>query len=305
LTTFGRLTVGVATHLVSEATLAEVAEACRRIDAEATFGSLEQLQVSGADILIAALGAGRRLVPDEYLSFVSRCCPEASLLLLCEEALVRPFVSLSEGRVTLVGPNADAETIYHRLRVLLAERAPAYGSGAGQASASWWAAGSRSLAHLPAPADEHGSLTLAFELGFAGELASAVSPAHTLDPKRCLEQVFSNSLDVGTGVLHFAPAEQEWLVCWPNLPGTLWLLSPLRLPPLSDLSGSHGGRGRARLPAASGDIAIALSGPPREDSTRELLRGLAAKASFGGPAVFDAVSASLPSDAWVSVVEVR
>ncbi|HYQ01842.1 MAG TPA: hypothetical protein VER96_24380 [Polyangiaceae bacterium] len=273
---FNRLSVGVATQLISEVTIAEVAEACRRIDVETTFGTLEQLELCGADILIAGLRAGRRLVPDEYLSFLSRRSVEASLMLICQEALVRPCVSLSQGRVTLVGPDPDAETIYNRLRVLLAERASPHGSGAERAAPTWWVADSPCFGRTtPACGDEHGSLTLAFELG--GE----------------------------TGVLRFAPAEQEWLVCWPPVPGTLWLLSPLRLPPISDLSGSHGGRGNTRLPAASGDIAIALSVPARDDSTSELVRGLTAKATFGGPSVFDAVSASLRKDAWVSVVEVR
>jgi hypothetical protein len=304
--TFSRLTVGVSSHLLSEATLAEVAEACRRIDAETAFGTLEQLELCGADILICGLNAGRRLVPDEYLSFISRRSADASLLLLCEEALVRPFVSLSQGRVTLIGPNPDAETIYHRLRVLLAERGATCGAGAEQAAPTWWAADSRSTGLArPARDDEHGSLTLAFELGADDEQARPISSLQTLDAARCLEQVHSNTLGASTGVLHFAPAEQEWLVCWPSVPGTLWLLSPLRLPPMSDLSGSHGGRGCTRLPAASGDIAIALSIPACDESTVELVRGLTANASFGGPSVFDAVSASLRKDAWVSVVEVR
>ena len=271
-----RLSVAVSTQLLSEVTIAEVAEACRRIDVEATFGMLEQLELGGADILIAGLTAGRRLVPDECLSFLSRRSADASLVLICQETLVRPFVSLSRGRVTLVGPNPDAETIYNRLRVLLAERATTHGFGNEQAAPTWWVAdGPSSGRARPACGDEHGSLTVSFELGTV------------------------------MGVLRFAPAEQAWLVCWPNLPGTLWLLSPLRLPPMSDLAASHGGRGDIRLPAASGDIAIALSVPVRDESTSELVRGLAAKAAFGGPSVFEAVSALLQKDARVSVVEVR
>lgn len=272
---FRRLSVGVSTNLLSEIATSEVGEACRRIDAETTVGSLEQLELSPVDVLIAGLGAGRRLVPDEYLSFISRRSADASLLLICQETLVRPFVSLSEGRVTLVGPNPDAETIYNRLRVLLAERASEYGSGAEHASSTWWVADRPSAGRGSPSVDAQGSLSLAFELG------------------------------ASTGMLQFAPAEHEWLVRWPHVPGSLWLLSPLRLPRMSDLSASHGGRGNTRLPAASGDIAIALSGAVPHDSTSELVQGLASKATFGGPAVFDALSESLRNDARVSVVEVR
>ncbi len=284
--------VGVVTQRVSEAILAEVADACRRIDAEVSFATLEQLELCGADILVAGLGAARRQVPDEYLSFVSRRSPDASLLLLCEDQLVRRFVSLSEGRITLVGPNADADTIYHRLRVLLAERKNRHGDGLECAAPAWWAGHSRGFGRTqPAPDHEQGSLTLAFSLGADVEPAPPASTPALVDS--------------GTGVLFFSPAEQQWLLSWPDIPGTLWLLSSLRLPPMSDLSASHGGRGSARLPAATGDIAIALSAPPRDDSVLELVRGLTQKAPLGGPAVFDALSSSLAQDAWVSVVEVR
>ena len=294
----------MATPWLPEAALLEVAAACKRLDVETSFASLEQLEGVGVDILIGGLSAGRRVVPDEYLSFVSSAAADASLLLLCEEALVRPFVSLSEGRITLIGPNCEAETLFHRLRVLLAARAGSHGSRTEQAGACWWVADSRGAGGLGAARSEaQSALTLAFDLEDAPTKATDVSAE--LDADLCLELALSDSLGADTGVLHLAPSAQEWVVCWPQLPGTLWLLSPLRFPPLSDLSVSHGGRGRTRLAAASGDIVLALAGTPELGSAEEIVRGASEKAQFGGPSVFDAISARLPDDAWVSVVEVR
>ena len=188
--------------------------------------------------------------------------------------------------------------------MLLAERAEAHGSSTEHARASWWYADTRgSGGPRPARRDEQDSLTLAFDLDDGPTKATA--PADELDADLCLELALSDTLGADTGLLHLAPSAHEWVVCWPPMPGTLWLLSPLRFPPLSDLSESHGGRGRTRLPAASGDIVLALAAAPRLDSAQALVRSAAAKAKFGGPSVFDALSASLPKDAWVSVVEVR
>jgi len=297
--------LAVAQEQLSAAKIAVVKAACSRAGIEAALCSRQQLERERADVLVGVIRAGQQRIPQEYLEFVDKCSPEASLLLFCEQALAQPFVSLSEGRVTLLGPDSDEDSVYCRLRVLLAERGVASSARVEKAAPSWWLADTRTEAATEASVNgAEGSLTLTFSLpGPSRSARDAKIPA--LDAQASLRAALSGSLAPDTGLLHFAAAEQEWLVAWPARPSTLWLLSSLRLPMVSDLSLGHGGRGSMRLRAASGDIALAVS--TQSDDAQSLVRGLLSRLIHGGPAVFDEVSQALAQQtaAWATVVEVR
>ena len=70
--------------------------------------------------MLAALAPGEREIPERLVRFVTRERPGCPLLLLCRESLVRPTVTLQNGRVTLVEPPFSVRRIASRLRVMLA-----------------------------------------------------------------------------------------------------------------------------------------------------------------------------------------
>src|SRR5262245_15044422 len=70
-------------------------------------------------LILAALPAGERTIPAEVADAVDAGFPAAPLLLLCDEPLVRPTVSLQQGRVTLLGHPLTREKISGRIRTAL------------------------------------------------------------------------------------------------------------------------------------------------------------------------------------------
>ncbi len=235
-------------------------------------------------LVIAGLPASERRIPAEYLEFIERAAPLASLLLLCDEPLIRTSVSLCEGRVTLVASSAKPEVLGARLRVLLAEPAGSAAAGRERACAHWWAAADASAGSSPLVSEAEGSLRVAFELS---EPPAGARPAPAL--------------------LRLSARADAWQIEWPDAPGTLWLLSSQRLPVVSDLAAAHGGKGPVQVRAASGDIALAVTRRVGRALSPSALKDLSAHAAGGGPPVFDAVQKQFQgqADGRVAVVEVR
>src|SRR6266540_3027667 len=110
-------------------TLQVLGDACARAHARLwVWGSPAEAE-TWPSVVVAALSAGSRQIPDSIIDVADRRYPGTQLLLLCDEPLVRPTLTLQQGRITLVEPPATVERMTSRLRLLLArdprERAPA------------------------------------------------------------------------------------------------------------------------------------------------------------------------------------
>jgi hypothetical protein len=286
---------------------AAVEEACARVGAR----SLDLGRPTGEGpaplAAIAALPPGERQIPERLLRLLTGEYPDASLLLLCRELLVRPSVTLRNGRVTLIEAPLTARRIASRLRVLLASDAPAVSHGElacleHQRPGYWlgalvpvehesdlsWLDQRRGLtALIPAP-DEPSAPD---RLGRASALV-----ARGGDPERLGQSLLE--LVGNTGLVHLGPRGDEWLFYWPG-PQPLWLCSPQRLPAFWDLAATaeESATRCFRVPAASGDVALALAAPPAgwpAEAARPGLPGqlpveLRDAVADGGPALLDQI----------------
>ena len=107
--------------------LSEAQEACQRAgalpipwDGQAPLPELPRELAAQPLAVLGALASGERQIPEDLLRLCTRDRPGASLLLLCRESLVRPTVSLQNGRVNLIEPPFSVRRIASRLRLMLA-----------------------------------------------------------------------------------------------------------------------------------------------------------------------------------------
>jgi hypothetical protein len=231
-------------------------------------------------VVVASLGSKERRVPVDCQRFLERFAPKASLLLICDEPLIRSNICLADGRINLVAWTSGISAIAGRIRVMLAQKKQSDASDCEIATANWWAA-------------------CRFEL--------AVSPFQRAPQGRLLTQFSLEAAPSNQGCLELFPETNTWQLEWPVSKKTLWLLSSERLPRVSDMAAIHGGKGRVSLRAVSGDIAIAVTSSVGQALSNEVLREIGEQLTCGGPQVFETMSLRSRDciSAGVVVVEVR
>lgn len=264
----------------------------------------------GVALVVAGLRAGERRVPEEIARFMDASWPDTPLLLVTDEPLRQPVLSLVRGRVTLMGQSALGEQGRAVIDALLRDERVdvAAEADAGEATARGTPGGIHSreqlrarfwLARLAAqedPAAGGPRLPPVLESPRWGLLA-AVTPAEEAAPVALDEELFellrradraaAATLAArlpGAGAVMFSPVAEEWTVFWP-LSWPLWLLSSARLPRQWDLGlqARAADPAIARLPAHRDDVVMALSNVcPDEQQVLEALPG-------GGPALLAAL----------------
>jgi hypothetical protein len=281
--------------------------------------------------VLAALPPGERQIPERLVRLVTEERPGAQLLLLCRESLVRPSVTLQNGRVTLVEPPFSVRRIASRLRVLLA-------AGAGQSAAPFqpddivirehrraghWMGVLSSAAEIPwAPAiDQTRGLTAVVRAAPA-PAGEALGPVVDLlvaggEPDD-LAAALPHLLGDDAGVIHLPARGDEWLLFWPRPERPLWLCSAQRLPPCWDLAATaqESAGCCVRIPAAGGDVVVALAAGLSDWALGAASPGvpalvpseLAETVADGGPALLEAIAdrmRSHPGPAGALVIEAR
>jgi hypothetical protein len=283
-----------------EGALSEAREACERAgalaipwDGQAPLPELPQAAAGQPLAVLGALASGERQIPEDLLRLCTRERPGASLLLLCRESLVRPTVSLQNGRVTLIEPPFSVRRIASRLRLMLAppgaergeeERTSLIGEAASalvtvhqhQQAAYWVGALARegpqpeSSGPLPPALLEEGrGLTVLVPA------PGAPSPPPLQVGERCTRAAdivlgggdaetlggrLREALGDSAGLLFLSARGDEWLVYWPAVAWRVWLYSTQRLPSWWDLGSTAAGGGARclRLSACSGDVVLML-----------------------------------------------
>lgn len=325
-------TVVVASHRMPEALLGDIVNACEKANVRrflwtgdaAGSGSpatqlVSWLAATGAPppaLLIAWLAAGERRVPDDIVELMTRSMPTISLLLLCEEPLVRPSVTIQSGRVTLLSAPLNTGRIASRIRALTANSVSATGSlvGTGRGDVMMGPVRTRERQHangwvgaVACSGDGAEGMPLVLQ-GMNEGLTALVridpgAPAmgeaeatriadamRREEPDEDKERALRDLLGGGYGVLHLAPDGEDWIFYWPAGPEVpLKILSPMRLPNSYNLSRALGRSGSLmmRVPAASGDVVVALSNQSGAD---EELSGALGE---GGPAILDILTGNL------------
>jgi hypothetical protein len=284
-------------------------------------------------LAISTLAPGERRIPDALARLMTHDAPGLPLLLLTHDELVRPTVSLQEGRVTLLGPALTAERISARVRILLADHDAGSTAGTmpfGVGSRARCRATEQTTPHaylgtfstggLEGDAAEHaplvevaedGGVTVLLSVSGAPSFEHLARTAEALGPSGVTpstsqalgadedderrEILLSNAIGASTGMIHCSPT-LEWLAHWPEPTFGLLLSSATRLPPVWNFADALG-RGQhtsLRLPGATGDVLLALWGLPWAARPFDQHRLLAA-AHVGGPQVLDLLVSALNS----------
>lgn len=96
-----------------------LAAACEQVGAQLSFrSSPDDPAPEQPALLVAVLPAGERTLSADLVGELE-AHGELSLLLLCEEELVRPTLAIQEGRIVLLEPPLTASRIAARLRLLM------------------------------------------------------------------------------------------------------------------------------------------------------------------------------------------
>jgi hypothetical protein len=298
-----------------------------------------------AALVVAPLRAAERRVPDEVVDFLSRRSPDALVLLLASEPLLRPTVSVPGGRITLMGPPHSAARLATRLRALVGDRELDSGDrvttrpqGMNAAvitrqyrARGWWTG---TVAAVEPPADhierklptvrQEASEGLTVVLSTraavpklddvrtaAGALLRSESDAQT-------EMAVRDALGAGACIVQLTGDRKEWVVHWGEAARPIWLLSPMRLPAVWDLRRSLGSGAVLRMSVERGDMLVAMSEPvggwaeaPTSGPARPFGHAdaeLAAALLDGGPSALELLAARLrksPASFSAAFVEVR
>jgi hypothetical protein len=288
------------THRMPEAGLREVRTACSRAELEVVLwsgeGPLPALRQSPL-LLIGALPPLERRIPENLAVPMTTVFPGLPLLLLCEEALVRPSMALQGGRVSLLGPTLSSARIHNRIAALIADRRieprrrgtlpmgivpvrpPVLTTE--DERPLWWTAtvechGPSLRADSPGPAVRHHITTgLTAVIPFpealggrqslldVGEVEHVFAATGDVDSDLDRERILREAVGESAGVVHLGPAADEWFFYWPRPEAPLSIFSRTRLPNLWDLRQSLAATGSRvlRLAAESGDLVVALSAP--------------------------------------------
>jgi hypothetical protein len=264
-----------------------------------------------AALAVGVLPRGMRRIPGELAALACDQLPGLPLVLLADEPLVRPLVSLQEGRVTLIEATLSASRLASCVRALLADTLGARGErgrwrpvlaadarpGAIErcefrAGPCWlgalacrgpsgvmpravpWLCATDELSIVLAPADAPPAEDEAGPLAALG-LGEGASAAETSVRLDCRQE------------------PGHWLLKGPGPQGALGLFSRLRLPSWSDLGRRDAPAGRAelrhRIAAASGDLVVALATGSRWADAAAARQEL----DVGGPDLLDLYEAEL------------
>lgn len=233
---------------------------------------------------IGAVPTGARSIPATIARRLAEQFPAVPLVMLCNEPLVRPSVSLQRGRVTLIGSPLTRDKITAQLRTPVAippDEASRNGRDSDTTRAlrvrehrgvGWWSA--CLWRRLPAaPRQEIRPLIGKLSgLGYVGLFPTA--PGAILgeglletfaqapgdpDPERSLASLV-HRLGGQVAAVWLHPQRRLWLIAAPSHGPEFWLLSPLRLPQRWGLgrSACDPRTGVRSLPASNGDIIAAL-----------------------------------------------
>ncbi len=286
----------VATHRIDPELLPDVQDACSKAHARyvpwSGETSMRELRKTPA-VLVTGLRIGERRVPEDVLDLATNSYPDLSLLVLCREPLLRPTMSLNNGRVILVSPPLTSQRVASVLRSLLSDRQMGYASTdtatghLGPKSpvnvrryrrSDYW------VGVLSSGRDERASARLPLVRQTKTDGLTVILPKpgmSTLLEVNAVAACFkrdrdgadrSASLEQGLGergaALHLAPGADEWTVYWPHKHWPLFLSSPLRLPNVWNLCRSMEriGKNLIRFHAAHCDMIAALTCFPSASS---------------------------------------
>jgi hypothetical protein len=323
--------VVVATCNLDEPTVRQVAMACDRLHARYVPWSEDELAnlKLAPWLVVAGLPAGKRRVPDPLMKLCTETHPGTPLLMLCQEKLVSPTVSLHSGQILLVGPPLSATRIQSRIAAIRAElkagdQPPSVVTAVDDPSSRVW---TRERLHADlwlasfGCRGPSGSATYQPVVISTGEGAIALIPQRAgvaisegtrqviIDLARAPAPTLERIQRLGAAapelaIVTFDRVSEEWGISWPQATMPLWLHAEQRLPSLWNLGKGLDRYGVTTLKAYAGDLVLGLTTSPATFDPRRYAAGLAG----GGHALLGAIERELeasPRSVAGIVLEVR
>lgn len=302
------MSVALAVRQLTPALLAEVRAACRALGmgTEEWTGGIPRHPPL---LVITALEPGERRLPDELCALME-ASPGMRAVVCASEPLVKPRVTLGQGRVVLLAPPIDRVRLIAILRAAIgAETRPTSSSAATRKFEAlrrqYWVAWARGTEGPQVALDEQAGLCVALgEPGVTRALVRTMSE-NVDDARRSAN--LAERVGAAGAAIHLAEDASDWLIYWPSSDQPLWICSPQRLPPRWDAAAAFGHRGERllRLPAFPGDqILCGWSTRPVAAETFAPLKDLMLE---GAPEMFAGLSTLTDTVAGLAgaVVEVR
>jgi len=284
-------------------------EACRQAQVRSRLLGSDDGDAQPPALLLAGLPRGERKIPAEVSTLMAHAYRGVPLLLLCDEPLVRPSITLQNGRVSLLGDPLSTDRISNRIRTALVSREPSGRSASGEEHTpsplrvreyrgrEWWAgAVGRQASEDETDAfpgicrpGRHGILGLV-ALDAKGVLTGSESGAlaesiSSLVPEQG-QAVIEQRLGLGAAAAWYVASVEGWSVYLPR-DTHCWLFSWSRLPHQWRITAPAGGW--RRLAAGAGDVLLLwhrTSGPDLLET--DVADGtLFRVAADGGPALLD------------------
>jgi len=234
----------VISGLLDDAKRGIVDSACQAVGLEAVSWDLGHAAPEGLmpSLLVAGLAKGARLLPEPVLQAAARF-NDAPVLLLAEDALVRPLVMLHGGRVWMVAPPHALETVRSGMMGALAaegDLGTARVEESGRVSVAETSVGGFWSAVVTPKADT--GTGIAHARAFADTRFLAVMSESVAGPE--LDAIAGRIRSKAAGGIERAIAEgagmqaavvcidkRRWILHWPYPSWYVWLFSRYRLPP--------------------------------------------------------------------------
>ena len=242
--------------------VAELGAVCAEAGAEVL--PWRALATSHPLLIVGSLARGERQIPPPLLDAVNAM--GAALVLVSNDALVRPVVTTHHGRVTLVAPSVSRARLRGTIRMLLAQ----HGRFAREHlhAQVWIATFGATRMLIPALRhDPSGAVTAVFPFdpGWSGAEPLAVeahrlagAPARVDSEERgiLLRELFGRV----AGMVHLSSDAREWTIYWPSSAYPLLLCSSERLPTVCNLA-AQADTQVLHLAASPGDVVVGLASP--------------------------------------------
>jgi hypothetical protein len=274
-----------------EAQRVELRSLCRSLHFEALELRAGEAVHHAATVVAGSLPAGARTIPRDLLEALDRAQSNATILLLASEQLVRPVVTLQEGRIVVIASSTSSARLRGILQMVTPDD-PAPSLWRPLLSAFAWSAHARPVTCSNNDAGIHAVVPFSGHAPHVETMALLLG-TRDLDGVRAIAARHARE----AGLVCMARSAREWCIHWPRVDRQAWLYSNVRLPHVMDLrSAAANAEGNLLcFPAHPGDVAVLLSHPIHAAS--ELPLALAE----GGPAVIERVDGTTGG----LVVEVR
>jgi hypothetical protein len=284
------VSVALAVQCLPPALLAEVRAACRALGlpTEDWKGGIPRTPPL---VVVTALDAGERRLPDDLCALME-ASPGVRAVVCANEPLVKPRVSLGNGRVVLLAPPVDRVRLIAVIRNTIGADAPA-SPGAGTGSRfevlrrQYWVAWARGTDARAITLDEHAGMTVAVGAPEAAATFTAAIADEASDAER--GAAVARELGEQSAAVHLLEDGAEWVIYWPRRDCPLWICSHQRLPTRWDAAAACAASGRPfmRIPAFPGDQVV---GGWLDKGTTEAFGPLANVMLEGGPETLAAMA---------------